>query len=328
MSTLHEKCPHCRGVVHRFGGRRRRCSRCGKSWSIHARRRGRRSHRLSPSLLAKVLLDTQPARLLALRYHCSQAAIQKRCRREMTRLLLRPPCQSSSDGELVLILDGLRFRFRRRDWTLYDVAVKPLSRNTASFLDPVLQPGRESAERWRDALARIAPGVRKRVRAVVSDGFRGADAICLENGWIHQRCHFHMLAQFTGSHNRKRRVRTRTKRSRDRVYRAVCTALQTTDDRELERTFQVLRQLVEKLPRRRRWRGIVRQFLADIDDFRAYLLHPELHLPRTTSVMESMHSLMRIALSRINSPHAVRRRAACLVRLHPTMTCNGAHCQQ
>ena len=38
---------------------------------------------------------------------------------------------------LVLLLDGLYFRFRGKDWVLYVMAVKPCRQNRAVFLDPV-----------------------------------------------------------------------------------------------------------------------------------------------------------------------------------------------
>jgi hypothetical protein len=227
-------------------------------------------------------------------------------------------------GDLVLLLDALHFRFGRQEWALYNSALKPVGENLAYFLKPTLRSGHESARLWRDVLAAIVPDVRGRIRALISDGFRGVGTICHENGWVHQRCHFHLLAQFMGPRRRMVRVRSRSRGVRDKVYRAVCVALRTTDDQELAQAVDLLNQLVALLPKRiGRWRGIVRRFLLELDDFRAYLRYPELHLPTTTSAIESMHSLMRTAVSRVNSPQAILRRAACLILLRPTISCNG-----
>ena len=49
-------------------------------------------------------------------------------------------------GPLVLLLDGLYFRFQGKDWVLYVMAVKPCRQNRAVFLDPVLLPGRENMQ--------------------------------------------------------------------------------------------------------------------------------------------------------------------------------------
>ena len=49
-------------------------------------------------------------------------------------------------GPLVLVLDGLYFRFRGKDWVVYLMAVKPCHQNRAIFLDPVLRKGRENMQ--------------------------------------------------------------------------------------------------------------------------------------------------------------------------------------
>jgi hypothetical protein len=247
----------------------------------------------------------------------------------MTSLAHQPSVLLLPAGELVVLLDGLHFRFRQRQWTLYDMALKPCGSSVCFFLDPVLQPAHESAESWREALAGIDPDVRQRIRAMVTDGFRGAETISQENGWVHQRCHFHMLTQFCGPSHNRIRIRTPARRVRDRVYDAIRVALTTRNPALLDATLEQLRRLALSLPDRpRRWRGIVRQFLLEIGAFRAYLTHPQLELPTTTSVIESMHSRLRAATSRVNSPSAVWRRAVCFVRLHPTMCCRPAVFQQ
>jgi len=86
---------------------------------------------------------------------------------------------------------------------MYVMVVKPIRSHQAFFLDPVLLPGKESYERWREALATIPPQIKKRVLAFVSDGFRGSKLITREHGWIHQRCHFHLLMALIRRHGRR-----------------------------------------------------------------------------------------------------------------------------
>src|SRR5881227_1889469 len=56
-------------------------------------------------------------------------------------------------------------RVRRIPWVLYLTALKPCRGDYATFLDPLLLPGKEGASRWQQAVAAIPPSVRHRIRA-------------------------------------------------------------------------------------------------------------------------------------------------------------------
>jgi len=329
MDTMHENCPHPRRKVQRFGGKRRRCRECGKTWTAHPRRRGRRPLRLPPKLLMQLLVAGVPTSHLASSYGCSRWSLQKRCQNASRRLANKPHDPPVPDGGLILIADALRLTCQRQEYAIYSMAVKPTDRSIAFFLEPVLLAGRESARGWRQAIDRIGPTIRQRIRALVSDGLPGAGMICRQNRWVHQRCHWHILAPFTGSRNRRRRVRTLLRKTRDVAYKAIRLAINTTNQETLRLALGVLQTLIPMIPHRA-WKfpGIIRQFTQDIDDFRAYQLHPELGLPATTGVVESLHAKMRPITSRVHNPEAIRRRVACLVRLFPSMRCNRRHYQQ
>jgi len=207
------------------------------------------------------------------------------------------------------------------------MALKPLGANTAYFLDPVLLPGREHVERWKQALDTIRPSIRERVRALVSDGFRGSKGLALENAWLHQRCHFHVLAQLQGRPGRQKRS-IRAKPVRDAIYQDVKEALVMTDKQQLEYLQEHLRQQTNRPDCPKRIRGVAREFLRNVDFFRTYLRHPELKLPATTGAIESMHNLVRDTVRRIRSPKSLLQWATAFIRLHPTITCNGRNLQQ
>ena len=329
METMHEKCPHPRTAVQRFGGRRRRCRRCGKTWSVHPRRRGPKPSRSSASLLKQLLLTGVPTRQLCRDFRCTPWALQKRCQSAIRQLAAQPHVPAIPDSPLVLIADALRMKHQRQEWALYNMAIKPAALDTAFLLDPVLLAGRESAGGWRQVIERIAPHVRQSIKALVSDGLPGSDAICREQGWIHQRCHWHILAIFMGSRMRRQRRNTLLGKIRDVAYLAVRLALNTADPERLRTALGVLETLVPMIPKRA-WKlpGIIRQFIADIDAFRAYQRYPELGLPATTAVVESLHSRLRTVTLRTHGAAAVQRRAACFVRLRPTMNCNPRKHQQ
>lgn len=329
MATLHEKCSHSGGAGWRFGGRRRRCKICGKTWSVHARRRGRRTLRVSLQSLSRLLLDGVPTRQLARSHGCSRWTMQKRCQTAMRRLAARPYVPMVPDKPLVLVADALWLTLRRQEYTLYDMAVKPADSNTAIFLEPVLLQGRESARGWRQVIGGISPPVRLRIAGLVSDGFPGAGAICSEYGWIQQRCHWHMLMMFGGSRHPKRRSRKLLRRIRDLACQAAWLVLHTTDRERLSVALGVLATLVPMVPQRaRRLPGVIRQFIADCDYGRSHLTEPQLGLPTTTAAIESLHNRIRVITARVHCPESILRRAACLVRLRPTTICNpGNHTQ-
>jgi hypothetical protein len=328
MPTLHEKCPHPEHAVLRFGGRRRRCRDCGKTWSVHARRRGRKRRRPATQMLESLFAGVPTSRMCHA-CHCTRWTLQKRCQKALRRLAEQPFLPSVPDGPLVLIADAMHLTYRPHEYTLYNMAVKPAHLNTAFLLDPLLLPGRESARVWRQVFAGIPPAIRLRVKALVSDGLPGSEKICNDNGWIQQRCHFHMLAAFTGNPNPRHRVYTLRRRISNVARQAARIAMRTTDKERLQLALNVLRALVPMVPKQaHKLPGIIRRFIADLPKARAYLIYPDLGLPTTTAVLESLHSRIGAISSRIHSPTATLYRAACLVRLHPNMRCNPGNYQQ
>jgi hypothetical protein len=255
--------------------------------------------------------------------------MQKRCQVALRRLADRSYVPDLPGGPLVLIADALRLMRRGREYALYDMAIKPAHSQTAFLCEPALFEGRESAHGWRQAIDRIVLPVRRRIRGLVTDGFSGADTISEERGWIHQRCHWHLLMMFGGSRNPQRRSHTLLRRIRDLACRAAWLVLHTTDRDRLQTALGVLTTLIPMVPKRaRRLPGVIRQFIADADAGRAYLANPQLGLPTTTAVIESLHSRVRDITARIQNPVATHRRAACFVRLHPTMLCRPGKHQQ
>ena len=67
------------------------------------------------------------------------------------------PWQSIPRDPLVLLADGLSFEFNGIPWVLYLMALKPRSSSQATFLDPVLLPGRQGTGRWQKAPRGLFP---------------------------------------------------------------------------------------------------------------------------------------------------------------------------
>lgn len=152
--------------MRRFGRRRRQCGRCGRTWTIRPRKRGRPAHRMPVSLLHKVLVQGFTLRQLSSRRTgIAGPAYRYRFRHALRRYVARPSPQPIPRGPLVLLADGLYFQFAARPWVLYLTALKPCTGTHAVFLDPVLCPGREGASRWRQAVAAVPPHAHGRVAA-------------------------------------------------------------------------------------------------------------------------------------------------------------------
>lgn len=226
------------------------------------------------------------------------------------------------ETDLVLLIDGLWSRFQGTPWVLYDMAVKPVATNVAHFLDPFVRSKRENVIGWQEALATIPRVIQRRIRALVSDDLPGLATLAQERGWVHQLCHYHLIAALELKMGWAR-PRLPTRWLRDEIYRSICEALVTTDEPRLAVLYERLQYLARRWDCRRRLRWIVNQFLRQADRFRAYLRYPELTLPTTTSAMESMHSLLRAAIGSVNNPQSLLNRATAFLRMHPTITCNG-----
>jgi hypothetical protein len=187
-------------VVHRHGKRRRRCVEYGRTWSIRPRPRGRRTARISGSLLRRLLVDGENTRRLAKDYRRSVDTVRRRCRHECRRVVADEalPRLPVGDDALVIVLDGVWFRFGKRKWILYDMAVKPVGVPTAFFLDPLMLEGEKRLQKWQQALATIPPAVYGCIRALAADGFSGCRAIARHHRWVLQLCRQHLDSRLLG----------------------------------------------------------------------------------------------------------------------------------
>jgi len=227
------------------------------------------------------------------------------------------------------MLDGLYFRFRGKDWVLYLMAVRPCHQNRAVFLDPLLLPGRENLRGWSQAITTIPVHIRSRIRASVSDEVAGIIRLGRDQGWIVQLCHFHLISRLQNCRGRRNR-RLAGRPLREAIYQLTRQALDLPDGPRLQTVLKELRDLERQATGLRVIRMIVREFLRRIDHFRAYRKYPELDLPTTTGSVEAMgrrvRDLMRQTRS-ISSPRALQRWATALIRMRPTVMCNGKHFQ-
>lgn len=330
MLSKHAKSSCCRVRIRRFGGRRRQCARCKRTWTIRPKKRGRPIKRAPSNLLDAIFRKGYALRyLIQRRSHLKPPAFRHRFRQALRRFVARPRSIRLPKGPLILLLDGIRFQFSGRTWVLYQLALKSCSGKTAIFLDPVLQEGREGANSWERIISAIPAKVRARIRAVVVDNLRGMEILAERHGWVLQLCQFHLIMKLQ-VHPRWQRRALKGGPIRFEIYRLVRRALDASEGSQLDSVIQQLEQIAKTKCGTRRIRGMVREFLRCVAYYRTCRRHPELGLPATTNAIESMNSIVRDLMRRnrcASSPKALYLWATALIRHRPTITCNGKRYQ-
>lgn len=251
-------------------------------------------------------------------------AYRYRFRQALRRFVARPSPQKIPHGPLVLLADGLWFEFDGIPWVLYLTALKPCRGNYATFLDPVLLPGKEGASRWQQALVAIPPDATRRIQAMAVDNLPGMRRLAHQRQWVLQLCHFHLLLKLQAQ-RRSVRYALRGGPVRENIHQLIRSALNLPDGHRLSRTLNRLERLSHADCGTQRIQTTVREFLSGLQFYRSYLRHPHLGLPRTTNSVESMCRLLRelFRSSRAGSnPASVLLWATALIRLRPNVTCN------
>jgi hypothetical protein len=322
MNILHGKSPCCQAKIYKFGGKRKQCSLCKKTWSIRPKKRGRKIKRINLGLLDRVLGKGHRVSHIADRKgSVGEPALSYRFKKAMEA---KTRTNEYPVGWLILIADALWFELNDERWTLYLLAVRSTTGGRAYFLDPVLLPGRETGTGWEQSLASIPPEIENRILALVSDGFRGLCYRAKQKSWVIQRCHFHLLAQFKVQLGFWKKLPDHP--IRKEIYALVCELLKTKGH-EIEYSENLYELLTSnRCPHR--YREVGMEFLRRLSEFRSYLKYPELRLPHTTGCLESFNKIIRDRCKYVRTPESLRLRAISLTRVRATIACNHIDFQQ
>ena len=322
MKTLHLKSPCCQEIIYQHGGKRRICSKCGKTWTVRPKKRGRKPIRRFKDPVMEILGQGITLTTWASRHHLTLPNASKQFQRNLIKFLKRHAEPIVPLGPYILLVDGLWFTFKKQNWVMFLLALKPLTENRAYFLDPVLLAGGESYDNWTYAISTIPQECRKQIKALVSDGFRTSKNIALEQGWIHQRCHFHLIAYLQVRRGRRKKCIVGGS-VREAIYQTIMKLLQEQNQIKVEGLKIRLRKLSGYPDCPRSLKMTVGEFLRALPEFRAYLDYPNLHLPTTTGSVETMCKLIRKRTKTVKTTKALKLWATILVRLKSPITCNG-----
>lgn len=320
------KSPCCSYPVVRFGQRRRQCKRCQKTWSIRPKKRGRPRKPAPEATLASVFLKGYTlGHLAARRPGVMVPAFRHRFRQTLKRFVGQKNRTRLPRGPLILLMDGLWFRFSGKPWVLYLIALKACRGNRAVFLDPLLLEGMEGLHRWEQAVATIPVGARRRIRGLVVDNLRGMEKLARHHSWALQLCQFHLLLKLQVQRNRPHRA-LKGGKVRQEIYRLVRGALELPTGPLLYKTIDRLRELAKTKCGTKRIRAMVREFLRCAGFYRTCRTRQELGLPSTTNSVEAMGGLLRNLLRRNragSSKRALLLWTTALIRMRPHIACNG-----
>lgn len=327
MKTLHLKSPGCQEVIYQHGGKRRKCANCGKTWTIRSKKRGRKPIRRFRNPVSEILDQRITLTAWANHHHLSLPNASQQLHRALIKFSKRPVNPITLPRPYILLVDGFWFTFKKQDWVLFLLALKPKSEARAYFLDSTLLPGGESYDNWTAALATIPKELKKQIKAMVSDGFRASDRIASEHGWIHQRCHFHLIAYLQVRRGRRKKGLAGAS-VREGIYQTIMRLLKVRSKQRVKALSARLKRLAKKSNCPKSMRMTVAEFLRALPEFRAYLNYPELHLPTTTGSVETMGKLVRKRAGQVRTARALKLWTTALIRLRSPITCNGKDFQQ
>ena len=323
MTNIREKSPCCRERVRRFGARRRQCVRCGKTWRVWKKKRGRKKKRIGVDAAEKFV------RHRALPTRAPQSGVpQTRNERQYRLSRSRAVCAHAlpwpdlpEHGALIAIADAL-VKYIENEWhTWYFILVRRPVDDHAAILPSYHRKGTETVAGWRAAFDKVDPAIRSRIMALVCDGHRGLRYEARWQGWLLQRCHFHLIARI-----QSRRSKWRTSqhwKEGNHIFGLVKRILTEPDSASLRFAIEELEEIgwTNRSPEIRR---ILSGFVNNHSEFRTYLEHCSLRLPITSNTAESLIGLVEDVSRRARGFKLIdtfNEWVACVIKTRKTIRC-------
>jgi len=319
MNKLHEKSPCCRAKIYKFGGKRRQCSVCKKTWTVWAKKRGVKPSRPNRNLLEKVLVKKRSLLSSGMtKKRLAKSSLSAKLAKAMQSQLKHSETAAANIDNCILIVDAVWFQFNKVRWTLYLGAVRSINSSKADILESKLVCGRECHPGWKSFIDGLSEEIKQPIKAVVADGFRGVDRIARSHNWIIQRCHFHLISQLQVNRGRWKKMPDTP--MREEIYQTVVKLLYAKESKQI--LEEHLKYLIGRPDCPRRLKMIVSEYLRHLYQFRAYLLYPKLNLPATTNSIESLNKIIRTHCKHLCTPESLLLRVRTLLKIRKTVTCN------
>lgn len=330
MSTLHEKSPCCGGKIINFGGRRRQCVSCRKTWTLWKRKRGRKKKRII-KIIEKYLAN----KVVSLKQQADRQKIQETTFRSKTRLALKDFITRKSwlpipSGKLIMVADALWQTINNQIWTVYVIAVRSPSNREAIILPPVFLRGPEHHHnQWPTALNQLLDSdLKKRIIAIVCDGERSLIKYSKDDGWFVQRCHFHLYLRI--ANYARTGFLNRNKHMGNKIITLVDDIILNHDSLVVQEAMMKLVNLLDTI-RSQGLKRVISGFLKNYTHYRTYLDYPNLHLPTTTNSLESFFGSFRDIQRKAKGFRTVASFEKWFIaycKFRQKITCNGKNYQQ
>lgn len=325
MEKYHAKSPCCGAKFHRFGKRRRQCSRCGKTWRIRRKKIGRKTDRVSPQVALRYLRHETPSLYARARM---KGIADDRLRRHLVksrdRLLriVRWPVLPRRKP-LIAVADAMLAFVDNAWYTFYLILLRKNIDRQAVIVRPYVCRGLETFTGWNSAFTRLPPITKSAVAALVCDGHNGLVTTAKREGWIIQRCHFHLIARLQSRRSKWRL--SRHGREGRILYGLVHRVITHHNASQIIPDVEILKQLGKAVDSKE-LKSIILGFIAHYQDYRSYLTYPELNLPRTSNAAESLISCVQQLCNRARGFRTIASLKAwveTVLKYKQRVTCNG-----
>lgn len=326
MNKKHAKSSCCGALVIRYGGKRRQCIVCKRTWTIRPKRRGRKPRRKTSEPVRKYLVHERVP-LAREKGRASVSARSYKLRNERDAFNDRHSWAPIPRGPLIAVADAIMRRIEGSLHTWFFVFVRPVAGEDAVILPPLLLRGTETANGWQPAFAAIPDAVLSRIVALVSDGHRSLMLEALWRGWLIQRCHFHLLKTLQA-----RRSRWSSSQHQAEGIEIHALVKQVLTRETNEGLIKVLSRIEEIgwTTTSKKLKIALLGFVTNSEEFRTYRVHPELNLPTTNNTAESLNALIQALSGRARGFRTVASFNAWIIALckeRQTIKCRGARQQ-
>jgi len=324
MNISHAKSPCCRGEIRKYGTRRRQCALCKKTWRVRKKKRGRKRSRATSSLVTRYLRHEIPSLHARARARTrAPDTIERRVQRSRDFFLSHTPWPHvPADGMLIALADAMMREIRSEMYTVYFILIRPTDSNEAIIMEPYVQMGKETHEGWYAAFRTVPVLVRRRILALVCDSHQGLVSVASRSHWFLQRCNFHIIASIQG--RRSRFAASRHRPVGERLYRLTSQILTIKDQHVVNKLITEIESIGWETDSTQ-LRKIISGFVAHADQYRTYLSHPELRLPRTNNTCETLIGGFQNLTHRMrgySSARSFRQWLDAYLKNRKTVTCN------
>lgn len=326
MNKIHAKSPCCRGIVLRFGSRRRQCKKCRKTWRVRRRKRGRKLSRTNNTSVLQYLRHEVPSLHARARVRsCTPDKLERRLLASRDYFLLHTPWPIVPEQVPLLVLaDAMIRQVDGKMYTTYFILVRPIDSDEAIILEPLVLLGKENYEGWYQAFSLVPVDILERIKAMVCDAHVGLASVALWKGWPLQWCNFHIIAAIQG--RRSRFAASRHRGLGEHLYRLTCQVLKTRNENEVLRLMGEI-ETVGWETSSKQLRRIISGFVKHVDRYRTYITRPELRLPRTNNSCETLIGEFQKLAHRMrgwNNIHSFEKWLFALIKYKKTIKCKAS----